>query len=65
MLLVNIEKMCLIMLRFPVFPLYMIITATMANVLRFQPFSLSILKNVDYQGWNSQKACQNSKQARP
>ena len=31
----------------------------------FKPFSLSVLKlNVGFQGWNSQNACQNSKQGR-
>ena len=37
------------------------------NTLKFQTlFSLSVLKrNVGYQGWNSQNACQISKQGRP
>ena len=31
----------------------------------FNTFSLPALKeNIDYPGWNSQKACQNSKQGR-
>ena len=36
------------------------------NFLKFDHFSFSVLKkNIGFQGWNSQNACQNSKQGRP
>ena len=38
----------------------------MLKFKNFKHFSHSVLKqNVGYQGWNSQNACQNSKQGRP
>ena len=40
-------------------------TLVMVNVLKFGTLSLlNIYINVGYQGWNSQNACQNSKQGR-
>ena len=36
------------------------------NLLKSEHYSLSVLKqNVGFQGWNSQNACQNSKQGIP
>ena len=40
-------------------------TENMVNVLNFKHFSLLFLKNVGFQGWNPQNACQNLKYERP